>query len=122
MTEIANSRRQFLRRVGGTFAAGVGMAVVPAVTARASTASLRTSSPPANAGRSGLATAYLPPPRRGIKLAPDVCGISCQPSGCTTSGCPPMYRNFHCLGCGYDYYQCYKRTTCTSFCECQGCC
>ncbi len=113
MTEVANNRRQFLKRARGTFAAGVGLAVVPSIASRAATPHAQWDDPKYD---------NAPPPRRGIKLQPDVCGIVCDPISCTDHmGCGPNGWKFQCYGCGYNFTHCYQRS-CAHFCECNGCC
>lgn len=117
MSEVSNSRRQFLRRAAGTFAAGAGLALATTNTAAGA-------SVPRDAGAGidvkGGAAEY-PPPRRGVKLQdPNVCGIQCQPISCP-GGCGAGRNYFRCFGCGYNYSQCYTHS-CTTFCDCVGCC
>lgn len=115
MRKQSPTRRQFLRRVGGTLAAGVGIALVPAGLAHAS--------PSAKAGKEAATPDH---DQQGRPIAhPDACSIQCILVTCgAPSGCPSGQSIYHCTGCGENFTQCLTDPPggCATFCDCMNCC
>jgi hypothetical protein len=89
------SRKGFLKALSTTFAAGVGLAILPD-------------------------GAHASERRRS--RSPDTidCAVVCVPTSCSShNGCGSGWQ-FHCTGCGLSYYQCATRT-CATWCVQQGC-
>lgn len=94
------SRATFIRGLGTTVLAGVGLAAYP--------------------GRSHAQSA------EGSRVeAPTACAISCYPTAnCppAQSGCPAGAGLYYCSGCGGSYTRCYaNRSNCVYFCAAPVC-
>jgi len=85
----ARSRRTFVRQLGATIGAGLGIALLPA-TARASS-------------------------RSGPDSTED-CYILCSPYNCLSTGCCKSAHVFYCRCSPYARYVCVPYQTCASFC------
>lgn len=89
------SRGSFLRQVGVTLAAGVGLAAAPSL-ARADA---------------------TPQGERQDEEPASGCAIYCYENSPFCYDCPPGKRRFRCVSqCGGTEYMCLTRSTCTGFC------
>jgi len=84
------SRRAFVRQLGTTIGAGLGIALLPAAAGARSRSRAPTSA--------------------------EDCEILCSPYNCTSNGCCLNAHVFYCRCSPYARYVCIPYRTCTSFC------
>lgn len=91
-----NSRRAFIRHLGATAAAAVGVAALPR-------------------------GAHAASPSHDGDIDPQACAIYCYMDSCPCPGAPAQTR-FHCVSqCGGSWHVCYQRS-CVGFCFSQSAC